>query len=74
MPTHFPKHLAEHVHSQLSSRKKEPPAVKVLKKLFETMYFASLKREETQPISCRVAFIDRNQPDKNPPDNVTADR
>jgi hypothetical protein len=36
--------------------------------------FASLKREETQPISCRVAFIDRNQPDKNPPDNVTADR
>lgn len=74
MPTHFPKHLAEHVHSQLASRKKEPPAVKVLKKLFETMYFASLKREETQPISCRVAFIDRNQPDKNPPDNVTADR
>ena len=74
MPSAFPKDLAEHVHRQLASRKQRPPAVKVLTELFETLYFASLKREETQPISCRVAFIDRDRPDPDPPERMTPDR
>jgi hypothetical protein len=74
MPSAFPKDLAEHVHRQLTSRKKHPPSVEVLTELFETLYFASLKREETQPISCRVAFIDRDRPDPHPPDRMTPDR
>jgi len=74
MPSTFPKDLAEHVHKQLVSRKKQPPSVKVLTELFETLYFASLKREETQPISCRVAFIDRELPDPHPPGRMTPDR
>lgn len=59
MPASFPEHLADHVHRQLISRHERPPSAKVLAQLFETLYFASLKREETQAISCRVAFIDR---------------
>jgi hypothetical protein len=74
MSSQFPKDLAAHIHSQLVARKEHPPSVKVLTKLFETLYFASLKREETQPISCRVAFIDRNQPDPDPPKRMTPDR
>ena len=54
MSADFPKDLASHVHGQLVHRKQIPPSTKVLTKLFETLYFASLKREETQPISCRV--------------------
>jgi hypothetical protein len=74
MPARFPKDLAEHVHSQLAARTKKPPAVAILRKLFETLYFASLQQEENQSISCRVAFIDRKRPDPHPPDKVVADR
>ena len=63
MPASFPVDLASHVHAQLTHRKETPPSTKVLTRLFETLYFASLKREETQPISCRIAFIDRKHPD-----------
>jgi DNA integrity scanning protein DisA with diadenylate cyclase activity len=74
MPSRFPKDLAVHVHSQLAARNKKTPAVAVLTELFETLYFASLQQEESQPISCRVAFIDRKRPDPHPPDRVVADR
>lgn len=74
MPSSFPEDLASHVHSQLVARKESPPSTKVLTKLFETLYFASLKREETQPISCRVALIDRKHPDPHPPERIVPDR
>jgi hypothetical protein len=51
-----------------------PPDLATLEKLFETLYFASLKSEENQPISCRVAFISRHNPDPNPPERIVADR
>lgn len=37
--------------------------VEVLTSLFETLDFASLQREESQPIICRIAFLDRTGPD-----------
>src|SRR5260370_41951475 len=74
MPANFPEDLASHVHRQLVSRDESAPSIKVLTKLFETLYFASLKREETQPISCRVAFIERNRPDPKPPKRIVPDR
>jgi hypothetical protein len=74
MSAHFPEDLADHVYRQLVSRRESPPPVKILTKLFETLYFASLKREETQPISCRVAFIDRKRPDPKPPERIVSDR
>src|ERR1700730_6964738 len=74
MPSSFPENLASHVRSQLIARKERPPSVKVLTSLFETLYFASLQREESQPISCRVAFINRKRPDPRPPERIVADR
>lgn len=74
MPASFPVDLASHVHAQLTHRKQTPPSTKVLTRLFETLYFASLKREETQPISCRIAFIDRKRPDPHPPERIVPDR
>jgi hypothetical protein len=74
MPANFPEDLAGHVHRQLIARKERPPSIRVLTRLFETLFFASLKREETQPISCRIAFIDRKRPDPHPPDTMVADR
>ena len=74
MPRSFPEDLANHVHSQLVARKEHPPSLRVLTRLFETLYFASLKREENQPISCRVAFIIRKRPDPHPPRRIVADR
>jgi hypothetical protein len=73
-PSRFPEELARHVHSQLVARKERPPSVRVLASLFETLYFASLKREENQPISRRVAFIHRKRPDPHPPETIVADR
>jgi len=70
----FPEDLARHVHAQLVARDEHPPSLKVLTRLFETLYFASLKREENQPISCRVAFINRKRPDPHPPKRIVADR
>jgi hypothetical protein len=74
MSASFPEDLATHIHAQLLARKERPPSVKVLTKLFETLYFASLKQEESQPISCRVAFIDRKRPDPRPPERIVANR
>ncbi|HEY2382495.1 MAG TPA: hypothetical protein VGK48_15070 [Terriglobia bacterium] len=72
MPWKF--RLAEYVRTQLLERKEYPPSVEVLTELFQTLFFASLKREENQAIACRVAFIDRNRPDPFPPERITADR
>src|ERR1700730_14464697 len=66
--------LAHRVRNYLVSKKEEPPRLEVLEKLFETLFFASLRREETQPTSCRVAFIDRHKPDPKPPRRIVADR
>jgi hypothetical protein len=74
MSASFPADLAAHVRAQLLHRKERSPSENVLTKLFETLYFASLKREETQPISCRVAYINRKRPDADPPERVVPDR
>jgi hypothetical protein len=74
MPVSFPADLATHVRSQLIDRKERSPSQVVLTKLLETMYFASLKREETEPISCRIAFVSRKRPDPSPPKRIVPDR
>ena len=74
MSRSFPADLAKHVRAQLVARKKSPPAHSALTALFETLYFASLKQEENQPIACRIAFIDRTEPDPSPPRRIVTDR
>ncbi len=74
MSARYPKDLAIHVHAQLRNRQVQAPPVAVLAKLFEVLYFASLKSEEAERISCRIAFIDRSDPDPNPPERKPKDR
>jgi len=70
----FPHDLAESVNVQLKRRRVKTPSKVVLKKLFETMYFASLKTEEAQQIFCTITYIDSDKPDPKPPERITADR
>jgi hypothetical protein len=74
MSRSFPADLAKHVRTQLVARKQHPPSQTALTTLFETLYFASLKQEENQPISCRIAFVNRKRPDPDPPERIVADR
>lgn len=68
MPPRYPKDLARHIHSRLGNIKKPP--LPVLAALFEVLYFASLKSEETERISCRIAYVDRSNPDPSPPPRI----
>src|SRR3984893_3266756 len=74
MPARYPKDLASRVHSQLGAKKISSPPLNVLVALFEVLYFASLKSEEAERISCRVAYVDRSNPDPNPPERIVKDR
>ena len=74
MSASYPVDLARRIRAQLRSKTTSAPSVEVLKKLFEAMYFASLKSEEAEPISCRIAFVDSRNPDPHPPDRQVANR
>jgi hypothetical protein len=73
MSESYPKDLADHVQSALIANRKKAPALTVLVSLFEVLYFASLKTEEGQGISCRIVFVNRKRPDPNRPDRIVAD-
>jgi hypothetical protein len=70
----YPKNLAARVHAFLARNKARTPDPGVLDQLFQILYFASLKTEEAESISCRIAFVDRNAPDPDPPQRITPDR
>jgi hypothetical protein len=74
MSAHYTQDLARRVRKYLAERGEKPPSLAILDKLFEVLFFASLHREEAQPISCRVAFIDRRNPDPRPPRRIVANR
>lgn len=70
------KDLSDLVQRKLKNAKisyPEPNEV-VLNKLFETLFFTSLKTEEGQFIKVTVTLIDPNNPDPTPPKSVVADR
>jgi hypothetical protein len=50
------------------------PNEEVLNKLFETLFFTSLKTEEGQFIKVTVTLIDPDNPDPSPPQRIVADR
>jgi hypothetical protein len=68
------ENLARRIHEQLKGREKSPPTVDTLRELIETLFFASLRTEESEPIRCRIAFINRDDPDPNRPARIVADR
>ena len=65
--------LAARVHQALTHQHGMPSEV-VLSRLFETMYFSSLRTEESQPIAFHVCYLDPNNPDPSPPGRLVQDR
>jgi len=72
--SHSPRDLALAVHSELVNRKTSPPPLEVLVELFESMYFASLKTEESKPVLFHVAYVDPQRPDPSPPKTLVHNR
>jgi hypothetical protein len=58
-----PKDLALFVKQELSRRKTRAPGLSLLRHLFETLYFASLKEEEAEPVVCTVIYADPHSSD-----------
>ena len=72
--TKYPNNFADAVYRELKRRKKEPPSIELLIKLFESMYFASLKTEEAENITFHIVYINPENPDPKPPKNPSKDR
>jgi hypothetical protein len=70
----FPKDLADAVFSDLIARNLPTPPLTALCELFEGLYFASLRTEESQPIRIYVIYLDPDNPDPNPPQRLVNDR
>jgi hypothetical protein len=74
MAAQYSEDLARYVWKYLKGKDEVPPSREVLTELLETLFFASLRHEESQPTLCRVALIDRNNPDPHPPEGTFSDR
>lgn len=68
----YPRDLAVEVRRLLEEDGAQPPQLEVLAGLFETLWFASLRTEEDQPVTCTIAFLDPARPDSAP--GAAADR
>ena len=69
-----PKDLASAVHLELLRRSGDPPPLEILVELFDSMYFASLKTEESKPVLFHVVYLDPEKPDPKPPKTLVHDR
>lgn len=69
-----PKDLAQAVCSELNKQGSVCPKLETLIDLFETMYYVSLKTEESTPISFDMVYLDPNNADPEPPSRVPSDR
>jgi len=69
-----PKELASAVHLELLRRSANPPPLEIILELFESMYFASLKTEESKPVLFHVVYLDPEKPDPKPPKTLVHNR
>jgi len=71
-----PRDLARVVFNKLRGIKtsSQVPDQKLLNSLFENLFYASLKTEESESIKVTITLIDRENPDPKPPENITNDR
>ncbi len=69
-----PQDLAHSVFSELKKRTSACPSMDLLVKLFECLYFASLRTEESEPITIHVVYLNPENPDPNPPKTILKDR
>jgi hypothetical protein len=69
-----PEALAQAVSYELKKRGSKYPRLDALTDLFEAMFYASLRTEESQPNSFHVVYLDPDNPDPKPPSRITNDR
>ena len=72
-PTKYPADLARAVQSEIK-RRSGVPSLEALISLFETMFFASIKTEESEPIIFNIVYLNPDNPDPNPPKRILQDR
>lgn len=73
-PVKYPKDLAKAVFSEIKRKNYEFPSEDILVALFETLYFASIKTEEAEPIIFNIVYLDPDDPDSDPPERKVQDR
>ena len=71
---HAPKDIAKSVCLELSRRGSACPKLEVLVNLFEAMYYASLRTEESLQIAFHIVYLDPENPDPKPPERIRNDR
>ena len=70
----YPEDIANAVFLEIKKRTAEYPSKDILAELFETMYFASIRTEEAEPILFNIVYLDPNNPDPDPPERIVKDR
>lgn len=70
----YPADLAESVRKNLRQMRRRSPPLHLLRQLFETAFFASMRTEEAEPIRCSLTYISDKNPDPRPPERIVADR
>ena len=68
------KDLAKSLCIVLRKRKSICPPLEQVSIIFETLFYASLKTEESQSVLCHVIYLDPNNPDPTPPDIILNNR
>jgi len=71
---YYPQDLARLVLEQLRPHHNSGITEQVLTALYEIMYFASMKTEESEPVQFTLTYIDPENPDPSPPSRIVADR
>ena len=74
MKNKTPRNLAETVCAELRKRRAQVPDEKIIVDLMETMYYSSLRTEESEPVIFHMVFLDPALPDPKPPRNPAKDR
>lgn len=69
-----PYDLADALCKELRQRKPLCPPLEQVATIFETLYFASLRTEESQSVFCHIIYLDPANPDPEPPERVVNDR
>jgi hypothetical protein len=70
----YPTDIAATVYSAIHPRARKGLSLEVLTRLFETMYFVSLRTDEGRHMVFSIVYIDPSNPDPDPPEEIVSDR
>src|SRR5438128_2426435 len=74
MPTKSVQNLATVVDSRLRQSGTPSPGKNLLTRLFEVIFFTTLKTEEGKPLQLRIILVDPKNPDPDKPPGPRPDR